>query len=226
MTSLCQHGQTACPQESRVKTRRGRHTVWWRSPEWIAFRDAHARVPGAVCAHCGYYHLEQRRDRQGNPRIYKTGKHKGQPILVRLTINHRDRESYRTLEDYLKWTKDTEVCCDWCNRKWEKGEIICPVCKVNYIHWSADPAMCRECREDLDPALKAARLEKEARQEEIDRKYRNIRNQGRKHKANPHPCSRHGQLQRCLRKPGAICEHNRVNAPKKCNYFKARKVEA
>jgi hypothetical protein len=184
-------------------------------------------VPGAICAHCEYEHGEQRRDRQGQPRVYKTGKNKGQPMIVSLTINHKDRESYRTFEDYLIWDPITmEICCVSCNRRWEKGEIICPVCKVNYIHWSADPQMCRDCREEANPVLRQIREIRQATQEEIDRVHRNKRNQKRRQKANPHPCDRHSkQSVKCLWPGYGACDQNRANASKnKCGHFKVRKA--
>jgi hypothetical protein len=221
-----------CPQRRRIAGRRHRHTLWWQDPRWIAFRDEHARVPGAECAHCHYHHGEQLRDRQGNLRYYKTGKNIGKPILAALTINHRDRESYHTFEDYLKWDPlKMEVCCGTCNMMWERGMVICPVCNVNYIHWSADPKMCRECREDKNPELKKEREEKEARQKETDRNYQNARNKKKRAKLNPFPCayklltgrcSKSQQQctfsrQKCLRDPKlGGCPKSKKRVEKKC----------
>jgi hypothetical protein len=177
------------------------------SPEWEQFKKDHI-PPGSVCVHCLYAHGEQRKDRQGNPGFYVKGPHTGKPIIVRLTINHRNRDSYRTREDYLTWSdKDCEICCTTCNGKIEQGLMPCPQCHVNYIHWRQE-GPCRDCREDANLELKRERLEKEDRQGEINRVNRNARNRKKsdKQRKASHPCMKRGLLQRCLRGPGLVCD--------------------
>jgi hypothetical protein len=139
---------------------------------------------------------------------------------VHPTVDHPFRWAYKSKDLYLDFEASMcRVVCRTCNGLFEKGLDICPVCKK--VYKPMREPMCRECYFEKYPQARVA-----FEQGQIDQKNRQrLRSLKRKHKKNPHPCARHGQLQRCLRKPGAICEHNRVNAPKKCRYFKVRKVK-
>jgi len=200
--------QVTSPGARRVKRRRRTHRGWWADPDWIAFRDAHARVPGAACHYCGYHHGEQRRDRQGNPRYYKTGKNKGKPMIVSLTINHEDRDAYRSKEEYLTWGPRTKISCVSCNRNWEKGLVICPICKTNFKHWSSE--MCRECRDERDPIGAQIRKERQERQQQQNRQDRALRDKKYRAQLNPFPCAHRLLTGRCSKnKAGGQCTFSR-----------------
>lgn len=196
------------PQARRTENHRVGLANIWDSPEWKAFRDFH--TAGKVCVHCGYAEGEQRRDREGNPRIDKAGK----PIIVRLTINHISRHKYRTVEEYLTWDEDCEVCCRTCNGMFERAMKPCPVCKTKYIFWR--DTECTHCFEQAHPQEAQARKEAKSRQDEINRVARNAKN--RKKTAfqayKNHPCKFRGTEQRCRRKPGTKCIYQARNVTK------------
>lgn len=207
------------PQARRtVNHRLGLHNIW-ESPEWIAFRDFH--TAGKVCVHCGYAHGEQRRDRQGSPRFDKNGR----PIIVKLTVNHISRHKYRTVEEYLTWDDDCEVCCRTCNGMQERGLKICPVCKTKFIFWRETE--CVECYDLAHPQEAEIRKEAKARQDEINRLTRNEK--ARKKAAfkayKNHPCKFRGTEQRCRRRPGARCVYQSRNVAK-CPTWKPKEATA
>jgi hypothetical protein len=136
------------------------------------------------------------------------GPNAGKPIIVHLTINHKDRESYRSDEEYLIWNPVTmEVCCTTCNGKIEQGMKICPVCHVGYIHWTAD--MCPDCRDERDPEGAKVRAASRERYQEDLRESRNARNRQKadKQRKASHPCLKRGLEQRCLRGSGMACDY-------------------
>jgi len=202
-----------CPEKRRTNHRRNKLGKIWDSQEWKAFKELH--TTGKVCVHCGYAHGEQRRDREGNPRFDKNGK----PIIVKLTINHISRHKYRTVEEYLTWDDDCEVCCTTCNGMFERSMKPCPVCKVAYIFWRETE--CRHCYESKHPVEAKASREARERQEEIDRVARNKRARAFREKLNPHPCIRRKTEQRCSRRPGLTCDFTRAKASN-CPYFRSR----
>jgi hypothetical protein len=66
------------------------------------------------------------------------------------------RRKYASLEEYLTWDQDCEVCCTVCNWMFEKGKKPCPVCHDIYIHWSDD--MCQGCWDELHPVEAQKRM--------------------------------------------------------------------
>jgi hypothetical protein len=143
----------SCPQANRVGQDRNDLKHLWASVRWKKFRDKHARYPGAFCTHCKRTHGFHKLDGDGKPKFYKTGVRKGRPLLTTLTVNHKNRDKYRTEEEYLTWDEDCEVCCNDCNGFIEQGMKPCPVCSnggiIRYIHWTQ--SMCRVCYDAAHP---------------------------------------------------------------------------
>jgi hypothetical protein len=202
------------PGTRRVNGRRGRLSARYKDPRWDQMKKDHIH-PDSVCVYCLCHDGEQRRNRRtGELQFYPTGKKAGQPILVKLTINHKDRDSYRTDDEYLTWNPETmEVCCVYCNGKIEQGLKPCPVCGVRYVHWTHS-GPCRDCREAADPELKKQREEREAMQKENNRIFRNAHNRKKSDKIRKaaHPCKKRGLEQRCHRKPGLVCTYTAKKA--------------
>lgn len=215
--------EVSCPETRRVNGRRRALRSRWKGPRWEQLKKDHI-FPDSVCVHCLCHDGEQRRNRRtGELMFYTSGKKEGQPILVKLTINHKDRDSYRTEEDYLTWNPDKmEICCVYCNGKIEKGEKPCPVCGVRYVHWTTD-GPCRECREAANPELKKEREERKARQDELTRINRNARNrkQADFKRYLSHPCKRRGTEQRCKRRTGLVCDFTAKKAVA-CIHFRPK----
>ena len=145
-----------CPHTVKMRTNRQNVHDWTHSKEWYAFRDTHARVPGARCERCHRTHGQHKIDKNGNPKFNKKT-HK--PLLVYLTINHINRLKYRSKEEYLTWDDDCEICCNDCNGMAEKGLKPCPDCRddgiIRYINWQQ--SMCRMCYDKLHPEEAAKR---------------------------------------------------------------------
>ena len=197
-----------------IENRRKQLSKWHRSPEWIAFRDLHARQPDSVCSYCGKKHGEQRIRLDGKPKVYKSGTRKGQPLLVILTVNHESRKAYATLEAYCTWTEDTKVCCDLCNKMFELGKKPCPTCKARYIMWYETE--CDHCYYELHPEELKEKLENIEAMNKRNREFKQKMATKRRVAKRDHPCKFRGIEQKC--KLGMICEYTKTKA-KNCHWF-------
>jgi len=187
--------ETSNPQRRGIENQRKTLSKWHRTPQWLAFRDEHARTPDAVCFYCGKKHGEQRIRLDGEPKVFKTGKRKGQPVLVILTVNHESRKAYISLEAYCTWTEDTKVCCDLCNLMFEKGKKPCPVCKARYIMWYEQE--CDHCYYEKHPDELKEKLENIADREERNRQFKKKMATKRRVEKRNHPCANHLVGQGC-----------------------------
>jgi len=216
----------SCPQKRRTFSRRKMQDGWRRDTRWKKMLEDHAYVPGAVCAHCGMSHGQQRYDSKGNPLLKedrKTGKLK--PVLVTLTINHKDRGLYANADTYLTWDPDRmEICCTICNREYEKGNKPCPDCLkagfVRYIKWY--DSECTACYYQKHPEEKEKHDTNVAAFKEGIRQFNKTRAQRKRTEQTKHPCAFRMSGQRC--RLGGACEHSPAKAAAKCKRgFKQKK---
>lgn len=212
-------GDVSNPQRRGIENRRKELAKWHRSPEWIAFRDLHARQIRAICVHCGKKHGEVRKRLDGEDKVYKSGNRKGQPVLVNLTVNHISRRKYISLKEYLTWDDDCEVCCDLCNMMFEKGKKPCPTCKARYIMWYETE--CDHCYYERFPELLKEKLDNIAERERRNREFKKKMATKRRIAKVKHPCSYHGINQKC-RGGFFACEHSPSKAEKNCRGFKQK----
>ena len=198
------------PQQRRIDNRQLTHSDWWNTPEWAAMK-AENIYPDSTCCKCGYHDRERRRDRQGQPRNYKSG----EPMFCSLTIHHVTDEKYLTFKEYLTFDEDCQIMCTTChNRGHRLGMVICPVCKVNYIPAWDGSTECRDCYEDRTPGAREKRQENEKVRAENQRLRSNqrARNRNDKKRKASHPCKKRGLEQRCLRRPGDVCDYTAKKA--------------
>jgi hypothetical protein len=215
----------SCPQRRGIENRRKELAKWHRSKEWFAFRDLHARTPDAVCVHCGKKHNEIRVDVDGNIKRYKSGKRKGEPIRVNLTVNHLSRRKYISLEEYTTWDDDCEVCCDLCNQLYEQGKVICPVCKKRYIDSNSNDKECDHCYYEKHPDELAKKIENIENRNERNRIFKKDRATKRRIRMKKHKCKFNGAGGKCRYRPGRICTHAATKAEKTCEDFQIKKCK-
>jgi hypothetical protein len=186
-------------------TNRSKLSAIWASEEWRVFVEKH--TAGKSCEMCG--------KREGDTAINT----EGEPYTVHLTVDHPFRWAYKSMELYLDFEASMcRVVCRTCNSLFEKGLDICPRCLKSYKQMR-EP-ICRECLFELHPEARAAFEAGQRDQKERQR----ARSRIKRDRANPHPCKHRGQLRRCLRKPGAVCDQNRKNAPKNgCGHYNPRR---
>jgi hypothetical protein len=211
------------PQRRQIENRRKELAKWLRSKEWIAFRDAHARKPDSVCIHCGMMHGEYRRRLDGEVKIYKSGNRKGQIIKVSLTVNHLSRRKYITLIEYTTWDDDCEVCCDLCNKLYEKGKVICPICKVRYIDSNSNDKECDACYYEKNPDELKKKLDNIEARNERNRLFNKGQATKRRIAKVKHRCKFHGYSQKCRFRIGSVCPHSPTKAEKNCVDFEVKK---
>ena len=199
---------TTCPQTESTATNRSKLAAIWKSPEWEEF--VRVNTAGKECEQC--------HKKEGDTAINSDG----EPYTVHLTVDHPFRWAYKSKALYLDFEASMcRVVCRTCNSLFEKGLDICPECLKNYKQMR-EP-ICRPCLFKRHPEAKEAF--ELGQQDQKNRQ--NARSRKKRQKANPHPCDRRGVLQRCLWRPGAVCDQNRANAPKnKCGHFKIRRVKA
>jgi hypothetical protein len=218
-------GLTSNPQRRGIENRRKELARWHRSKEWTDFRDRHARQPDSICVHCKMKHQQERRRLDGELKLYKSGNRKGQVVRVSLTVNHLSRRKYVSLNEYITWDEDCEVCCDLCNKLYEKGKVVCPTCKVRYIDSNSNDKECDHCYYEKHPDELKEKLENIAARNERNRlinKDRATKNRIAKVK---HRCRFHGYSQKCRFRQGAICPHSPTKAENNCADFEAKKVK-
>jgi len=212
-------GSVSCPAARQVLTHRGNLKKWQTGPRFKQMKAEHALIPGAVCAHCGRKHGEQRYDRQGNPKLTASGK----PSLTSLTINHLYEYLYLDEDLYLTWDPATmEVCCSVCNGWYNKGKVVCPVCKCNPIR--DGDLMCSACYLDAHPELRKVMEEKKAAREESHRLWKKGQAEKRRREKVKHPCTSHRIGGICgLSAIGSRCQYSRTKALMQCGQAIAKK---
>lgn len=206
----------SCPAARQVLTHRGNLKKWQTGPRFLKMKQDHALIPGAVCAHCGRKHGEQRYDRDGFPKTFEKGKKKGQPILVILTINHMSEILYLTEDLYLTWDPALmEVCCTVCNGWDRQGKEVCPVCKCNPIRKDDPFKMCTACYLDAHPEIRQQNKEKKEAREESHRLWKKGQAKKRLEKKVKHPCRFRMVSGRCQKSAiGSRCTFARTKALK------------
>jgi len=209
-----------CPGTIRTFTRRATLRRWQKSPRFIAMKQEHALIPGAVCAHCGRKHGEQRYERNGDPKLTP----KGKPAITSLTINHMSELLYLTEDLYLTWDPALmEVCCTTCNGWDRQGKEVCPVCKINPIRKDDPMGMCTACYLDAHPEVREQiKAGKEARLES-KRQYNAAQAAKRKAASRKHPCKNRRISGICkLSLIERRCPFSPTKAGKNCTEFVAR----
>lgn len=206
MTAAAAHHCTN-PGTIKTATNRSQLSAIWASPEWKAFVAKH--TAGKCCENC--------KKKEGDTAINADG----EPYTVHLTVDHPYRWAYKDPALYLDFEKAMcRVVCRTCNSAFERGLDICPVCLQNYKQMR-EP-ICRPCYFKAHPEAEAAFL----RGQQDQKARQAARSRIKRDRKNPHPCARRGQLQRCLWRPGAVCDQNRRNAPKNgCGHYKPRVQE-
>jgi hypothetical protein len=213
------------PQRRGIENRRKELAKWHRSKEWIAFRDEHARKPESVCIHCEMKNLQARRRLDGELKLYKSGTRKGQVVRATLTVNHLSRRKYITLKEYTTWDEDCEVCCDLCNKLYEQGKVICPICKVRYIDSNSNDKECDNCYYQKHPEELREKLENIEARNERNRVLKKQQATKRRIAKVKHPCRFHGYGQKCRQKEGTcICIYSPSKAESRCEWFEKKKV--
>ena len=206
------------PGTIRVFTQRAQLKRWQASPRFKAMKRDHALKPGAVCAHCGRQHGEQRYERNGDPKLTP----KGKPSLTSLTINHMSETLYLTEDLYLTYDPALmEVCCSVCNGWDRQGKEVCPVCRVNPIKKDDPQRMCVACYLDAHPEIKKEIQEKREAREEGKRLYKKGQAEKRKKDKVKHTCNFRRIEQGCSAQMGKKCTFAPTKA-KNCILFKAK----
>ena len=199
-------GHVSNPQARRTATNRSVLSAIWASDEWKAFVKYHTERVGK-CENC--------QKREGDIAINKDG----EEYVVHLTVDHPFRWAYKSKELYLDFELSMcRVVCRTCNSAFERHADICPECLKSYKE-DKQP-VCNECLFKRYP--KAKELYERGQKDQESRQA--ARTRKNKRKKDPHSCERRGQEQKCKYRPGMICPHNTLNAPKnKCGHFKWRK---
>ncbi len=193
----------SCPQARRTANRRSKLKRWWDDPRW---RELVKReTDGKECEECG--------KKTGDIRTNA----KGKSHIIRLTLDHPDRWAYASFDLYIAANTPKRVVCTDCNHMFEKGMMICPVCREHYCHWRSE--MCRACYMREHPGLKEA-LE---RAKDQSRDARNARARARtaKLQREKHPCKKRGLNQKCTRKSGLVCTFSAAKAVG-CLFFREK----
>jgi hypothetical protein len=161
-------------------------------------------------------------------KLYKSGSRKGQIVRANLTVNHLSRRKYITLKDYTTWDEDCEVCCDLCNKLYEQGKVICPVCKKRYIDSNSNDKECDTCYYEKHPEQLREKLENIEARNERNRVFKKEQATKRRVAKVKHKCKFHGYGQKCRndlsKYPNKLCIYSPTKAENNCMDFERKKV--